>query len=106
MNFSYICAMTKYYLEVVKWGISICLNTDVRYYHEFEIGEIINIHMYSDKGPKVVFGGRVEYDAEFVLDWDKTASARLSVVTAISKGYLVDVTKGIERQEKLKTLGI
>lgn len=98
--------MTKYYLEVVKWGISICLDTDVRYYHEFEIGDIINIHMYSDKGPKVVFGGRVEYDAEFVLDWDKTVSASLSVVTAISNGYLVDVTKGVHRQEKLKQLGI
>jgi hypothetical protein len=62
--------------------------------------------MYSDKGPKVVFGGRIEYDAEFTIDWDKGYSDRLSVITAISKGYLVDVTKGVERQEKLKSLGI
>lgn len=98
--------MTNYYLEVIKWGISICLDTDVHYYHEFEVGDIIPIHMYSDKGPKVVFGGRVEYDAEFVLDWDKTASARLTVACCITKGYLVDITKGVERQEKLKSLGI
>jgi hypothetical protein len=97
--------MTKYYLEVVKWGISICLDTDVRYYHEFEIGDIINIHMYSDKGPKVVFGS-TEYDAEFTLDWDKGYSARLSVVTCINKGYVIDVTKGVDRQEKLNQLGI
>ena len=98
--------MTKYYLEVVKWGISICLDTDVRYYHEFEIGDIINIHMYSDKGPKVVFGGHAEYDAEFTLDWNKTSSSRLSVAGCITKGILADITKNIHRDEKLKSLGI
>ena len=98
--------MTKYYLEVLKEGVSICLDTDVQYHHRFEVGDVIPIHMYSDKGPKVVFGGRVEYDAEFTIDWDKGYSARLSVATGISKGYLVDITKGVERQEKLKSLGI
>ena len=99
--------MTKYYLEVLREGVSICLDTDVQYHHRFEVGDVISIHMYSDKGPKVVFGGRVEYDAdEFTLDWDKGYSARLSVATGISKGYLVDITKGVERDEKLKTLGI
>jgi len=101
--------MTKYYLEVMKSGLSICLDTDVQYYHQFEIGDIINIHMYSDKGPKVVFGGRVEYDAQFtlvILDWDKVKSARLSVASFITMGYLVDITKGVNRQEKLNILGI
>jgi hypothetical protein len=91
---------------VIKWGISICLDTDVNYYHEFEVGDIIPIHMYSDKGPKVVFGGRVEYDAQFRLDWDKRANATLTVAGCITKGYLVDVTKGVHRQEKLNQLGI
>jgi hypothetical protein len=54
----------------------------------------------------VVFGGRVEYDAEFTLDWDKAFSVRLTVAGCITKGYLVDVTKGVNRQEKLKSLGI
>jgi hypothetical protein len=98
--------MTKYYLEVLKEGVSICLDTDVQYHHRFEVGDVIPIHMYSYSGPKVVIGGRVEYDAEFTIDWDKTASARLTVASCITKGYLVDVTKGVERQEKLKTLGI
>jgi hypothetical protein len=62
--------------------------------------------MYSDKGPKVVFGGYAEYDAEFTLDWNKTCSFRLSVVSCINKGYLVDITKNIERQNKLKLIGI
>ena len=98
--------MTKYYLEVIREGISICLDSDVRYHHHFELGDIININMYSDKGPKVVFGGYSEYDAEFTLDWDKTSSARLTVAACITKGYLADVTKSVERQEKLKQLGI
>jgi hypothetical protein len=98
--------MTKYYLEVLREGVSICLDTDVQYHHRFEVGDVIPIHMYSDKGPKVVFGGRVEYDAEFTIDWDKTESVRLTVASCITKGYLVDITKGVERQEKLKSLGI
>jgi hypothetical protein len=98
--------MTKYYLQVLKDNLSICLDTDIRHYHQFEIGDIINIHMYSDKGPKVVFGGQAEYDAEFTLDWNKTSSARLSVAGCITKGILADITKNIHRDEKLKSLGI
>ena len=98
--------MTKYYLQVLKDNLSICLDTDIRHYHQFEIGDIINIHMYSDKGPKVVFGGHAEYDAEFTLDWNKTSSARLSVAGCITNGILADITKNIHRDEKLKSLGI
>ena len=98
--------MTKYYLEVMKSGVSICLDTDVQYHHHFKVGDIINIHMYSYSGPKVVIGGRVEYDAEFTIDWNKTSSARLTVAGCITKGYLSDVTKGVNRQEKLNQLGI
>ena len=98
--------MTKYYLEVLKDDVSICLNTDIRHYHQFEIGDIINIHMYSDKGPKVVFGGYAEYDAEFTLDWNKTCSAKLSVAACITKGILADITSQVDRNFKLEQLGI
>lgn len=103
--------MTKYYLEVLKDNVSICVDSDVQYYHQFKVGDVIPIHMYSDKGPKVVFGSTeydrsVEYNAEFTLDWDKTCSARLTVASCITKGVLVDITKNVNRDEKLKTLGI
>ena len=98
--------MTKYYLEVIKDNVSICLDTDVQYHHEFKIGDIIYINMYSDKGPKVVFGGYSEYNAEFKIDWDKTCSMRLSVAGCITKGYLADVTKNVDREFKLNQLGI
>ena len=98
--------MTKYYLSVLKDNVSICLDTDVQYHHHFKVGDIIPIHMYPDKGPKVVFGGYAEYDAEFTLDWTKTSSARLSIAGCITKGYLVDITKQVDRDFKLKQLGI
>jgi hypothetical protein len=98
--------MTKYYLEVLKDNVSICLDSDIGYYHQFEIGDIINIHMYSDKGAKVVFGGYAEYDAEFTLDWDKRNSTRLSIASCIDKGILVDITSQVDRNFKLEQLGI
>ena len=103
--------MTKYYLEVLVDNLSICVDSDVQYYHQFKVGDVIPIHMYSDKGPKVVFGSTeydrsVEYDAQFTLDWDKRMSARLTVAACIAKGYMVDVTKNIHRDEKLEKLGI
>ena len=98
--------MTKYYLEVLKDDVSICLDTDIIHYHQFEIGDIINIHMYSDKGAKVVFGGYAEYDAEFTLDWTKTCIARLSIAGCITKGILADITSQVDRNFKLEQLGI
>lgn len=59
--------MTRYYLEVLQDGLSICVDSDINYHHHFKVGYIISINMYSDKGPKVVFCG-FEYDAKFNLD--------------------------------------
>jgi predicted RNA-binding protein (virulence factor B family) len=95
--------MTRHYLEVIKEGISICLDTDVHYHHQFKIGDIIYINMYSDKGPKLVFG-TVEYDAVFTLDWTKTSSARLDIGSCITNGYLKDITIQMLRDKKLDLL--
>ncbi len=98
--------MTRHYLEVLKEGISICLDTDVHYHHEFKVGEIIYINMYPYKNiysNKVVFG-TVEYDAVFTLDWTKTSSSRLDVGSCITKGYLKDITIQMLRDKKLDLL--
>jgi len=97
--------MTVYYLEVLTDNVSICLDTDVSYHYKYKVGDIITIHMYSDKGPKVSFG-TIEYDAIFTLDWEKNVSSRWSIVGCMGKGCLVDITKNIERQNKLKQIGI
>jgi hypothetical protein len=88
--------MTIYYLQVLNSDISICLDSQRGlFYHSFEVGDIITIHMYSaDKGTKVKLCG-VEYDANFQY-YD----------LLISSGFLVDISKSIERDKKLKQLGI
>ena len=98
--------MTRYYLEVLKEGLSICLDTDIHYHYEFKIGEIIHINMYSDKGPKLVFGTVEYYVHEFTIDWTKTSSARLDIGSCITKGYMRDITISVYREKKLNQLGI
>ncbi len=90
--------MTRYYL-VLKEGLSICVDSDINYHYEFKIGKIIDINMYSDKAT-VVFG-TLEYDAKFILDWNKTQSARLTIDLCITKGYLKDITIQVLRDKKL-----
>ena len=34
------------YFEIIKEGISICLDSDINYYHHFEVGEILCISNY------------------------------------------------------------
>ena len=43
--------------------------------------------MYSDKGPKVVFGGYGEYDAEFTLDCTKQTEHCWLYYKGIFGGY-------------------
>ena len=103
--------MTKYYLEVVKNNVSICLDTDVQYHHHFNIGDIILVE-YDIKGKTTLIfdvmsmSYSITFGAEFIIDWDKTCSMRLSIAGCITRGYMVDVTKNVQREEKLKTLGI
>ncbi len=100
--------MNKCYFEVMREDISICLDTDIHYHHHFKIGDIIYVNMYPYKNiysNKVLFG-TIEYDAIFTLDWNKTCSSRLTVVDCITKGYLTDVTKNVDREFKLNQLGI
>ena len=103
--------MTKYYLEVVKNNVSICLDTDVQYHHEFNIGDIILVEYDINGKTTLIFdvmsmSYSITFGAEFKIDWDKTCSTRLSIAGCITRGYMVDVTKNVQRDEKLKTLGI
>lgn len=97
--------MTKYYLQVLDKDLSICLDSDVSYYHEFAIGDILTIEMWSDRGPKIKFG-HIEYDAVFTWKWNTLSSKRLTIAGAISSGILVDITRSVIRESKLKSLGI
>lgn len=98
--------MNRHYLEVVKEGLSIEIDSDINYHHQFKIGDIIDINMYPYKNinsNKVLFG-TVEYNAIFTLDWTKTSSVRLDVNSCITKGYLRDITIQKVREKKLEQL--
>lgn len=103
--------MTKYYLEVLKDNVSICLDWDIHHHHNFNIGDIILVE-YDIKGKTTLIfeGMNVSYSitsgVEFKIDWDKTCSMRLSIAGCITKGYLADVTKNVDRNFKLEQLGI
>jgi hypothetical protein len=43
---------------------------------------------------------------DFKLDWDITESKIVSITEAIRLGLVSDITKSIERNEKLKKIGI
>ncbi len=98
--------MNRYYYEVVKEGLSIEIDSDINYHHQFKIGDIIDINMYPYKNVnsnKVLFGP-FEYNAIFNLDWTKVSSVRLDVNSCITKGYLRDITIQMVREKKLKQL--
>jgi len=94
--------MTKYYLQILTDNLSICVDNDINYHYEFKIGEIIDINLYSDKA--TVLFGTLEYDAIFILDWNKSQSARLTINLCITKGYMRDITIQVERDKKLDLL--
>lgn len=102
--------MSKYYLSVVKNNVSICLDSDVQYHHHFKVGDVILVE-YDIKSTTLIFGGcsrnySLTSGPEFVLDWDKIKSVRMSIASCITKGIMADITKQVDRDFKLKQLGI
>jgi hypothetical protein len=103
--------MTKYYLSVLKDNVSICIDSDIGCHHRFKIGDVILVEYDIKFGSTLMFDGMSRHysltsSPEFVLDWDKTVSARLTVAGCIIKGVMVDITKQVGRDFKLKQLGI
>ena len=94
-----------YYLQVLVDDLSIELDSDLHYHHHYHLDDVIEIHMYSDKGPRVPFGG-VEYDAIFTHHWDSIQSKRLTIASLLSMRMIRDITKSVNRNSKLIELGI
>ena len=105
------------YYEVIKNGVSICLDYDINYYHHFKVGEIFCITHYFDYGnPKLVWimdnkeKWEIGYRISFETDWDKTYSEELTVAECEFHKYFLDVSACFELKEirdlKLVELGI
>ena len=98
--------MSKYYLQVVKDSVSILVDSDLGYHHHFKIDDVIEVVMDDNLGISLNINGWVVKSKTFIIDWDKKDYQQLSIASSIMKGYMVDITKGVERDNKLEQLGI
>ena len=98
--------MSKYYLQIVKDNVSILADSDIGYYHHFKIDDVIEVVM--DVGISLNINGWIiqKFVARFTIDWDKKDYQQLSIASAVMKGYMIDITKSVERNNKLDELGI
>lgn len=96
----------KYYLQIVKDNVSILADSDVGYYHQFKIDDVIEVVMNDDLGISLNIHGWIIQNPRFTIDWDKKDYQQLSIASAVMNGYMMDITKGVERNNKLKELGI
>ena len=98
----------KYYLQIVKDNVSILVDSDVGYHHHFKIDDVIEVVMDDNLGISLNINGWIiqKFGARFTIDWDKFDCQELSIASAVMKGYMIDITKGVERDNKLEQLGI
>ena len=100
--------MSKYYLQVVKDNVSVLVDSDLGYHHHFKIDDVIEVVMDDNLGISLNINGWIiqRFGARFTIDWDKFDRQELSIASAVMKGYMIDITKGVERNKKLDELGI
>lgn len=96
----------KYYLQIVKDNVSILADSDVGYYHHFKIDDVIEIIMDQNLGVSLNINGWIIQNPKFTIDWDKKNYQQLSIASSVMNGYMIDITKSVERNKKLDELGI
>lgn len=96
----------KYYLQIVIDNVSILADSDVGYYHQFKIDDVIEVIMDENLGVSLNIHGWIIQNPKFTIDWDKFDRQELSIASVVMKGYMMDITKGVERNKKLDELGI
>jgi hypothetical protein len=92
-----------YYLEVISEGLSVCLDSDVNFYHHYKIGDVIKIDYKLNEAYLHFNNWCFKYDS-FTIDWGKVNQKRLSVSSCINSKYIIDITKQIEREEKINKI--
>lgn len=100
-----------YYFEVLVDNLSVCLDEETAYFHKFNKGDIIEYYYKKnyinlEVAMIKINVGEFLFD-RFVVNWDKIHSWSSSLITEfIEKGMVADVTKQVERDQKLKQLDI
>lgn len=91
-----------YYLQVINDGLSILLEDD-KSYHYFNIGDIIKIKFTSNLST-LYFGDRTfNYDGKYGV-WFTINQQKQSISDCINSNLIVDITKQIERDEKINKI--
>jgi len=100
-----------YYFEVLVDNLSICIDSEVAYYHYFKKGDIFE-YFYERNSigidiPTVKINDvKYPYD-RFVIDWDKINSwSSISLMPLLQKEKIVEITSQVKRDNKLTELGI
>ena len=109
----------KYYEIVLQddQNLSICLDSDVGYYHHFNKGDIISVEeKKSISKDGITFSNlilKIEHieitNPIFILNWSKVDNYRFTLRANYLSGktnYMKDVTLSMYRDKKLNTLGI
>jgi hypothetical protein len=86
-----------HYLKVNREKISICLDSDINYYHHYKVGDIIQIEVGPELGVKLHPYG-IE-NPLLTMDWNEILSARVPIGRLLEIGHLIDVTKVVNRDK-------
>jgi hypothetical protein len=102
-----------YHLQVIKKGVSVLLDSDINYFHHFDIDDIISIEYTINSGiypplsiVKLNSNSMIVKNPEFVINWDSIKSRKLSISELILENYLSDISQMVVREKKLNLLGI
>lgn len=102
------------FLEVIKENVSLLIDSDVGYYHTFEIGDIIEQDIYNlklNEGTILLRGYYTKEIARKIFSVQKfyggvPVSVRVNIWKLIELGYVLDITKLVLRNKKIEELGI
>ena len=95
----------KYYLQIVKDNVSILVDSDVGYHHHFKIDDVIEVVMDDNLGVSLNIHGCVIQNPIFTVIQSAIPNG-FTIASVVMKGYMIDITKEVERNRKLDELGI
>ena len=105
------------YYEVLTNNLSICIDSDVAYYHNFNKGDIITLFIsdcfdINNQKTNEKFLSKIKFD-NYTLDYDdrlnfvikdKTNWSSARLMTLLQYNIIEDVTKKVERDNKINNI--
>lgn len=97
-----------YHLQILKDNVSILIDSDIGYYHHLELDDIISVEFDSNSLKLISINNSKNtiHSPIFVTNWNSIKSKSMTIASLISLNYLSDISHMIDREKKLKSLGI